>query len=314
MRRVAVLIAASPTDAFYSQIAVLRLALVRLRWSRWQHSVHLYLGGPHDAAVLHKWRPHLADVQIHWTPAARFAMDGDWAQSDEVFVSPPTDADVLLAMDADTLPVGVLEPILERVSEAGVVAGVIAHYPPFPQQSGQTGGPAIREAWQCLANGVLDRPLDFSYHHTLMGSAIPAEERAAPFYLNFGVVFFPRDAFRRIAPRYLAIRPQLMKRMQFPDFSGQAALTLAIASKRTNTWALPMRYNFPNDPVAEQIYPAELEQAVIFHYLRTNAFDRHQIFVTPEQYEHFLALHLEGVNRRFQEAVKTIVGERYPFV
>ncbi len=74
-----------------------------------------------------------------------------------------------------------------------------------------------------------------------------------------------------------------------------------------------MRYNFPNDPIAEQMYPAELDRAVVFHYLRTDTFDRHQIFVTTEQYQRFLALHLQGVNRRFQEAVRTIIGERYPF-
>jgi hypothetical protein len=305
MRRVAVLVAASATTAFYSQVAVLRLALLRLRWSRWQPSVHVYVGGPLDSNALETWLPHLDGVEIHWTSAARFARDGDWAQSDEVFISAPPDADVLLAMDADTLPVDVLEPVLEQVQETGAVAGVIAHYPPFPAP--------ICEAWERLATGLLDEPLDFPYTHTLMGVDSDATQRAAPFYLNFGVVFFPRDAFRHIAPRYLAIRPRLMERMQSPDFSGQVALTLAIASERARTWVLPMRYNFPNDPVAEQMYPTELERAVVFHYLRTDAFDRHQIFATAEQYKRFLALELQGVNRRFQDAVRTVVGERYPF-
>jgi hypothetical protein len=313
MRQVAVLVAASPTRAFYSQVAALRLALHRLRWSRWQPSVHLYVGGSYDPAALEDWLPHLGGVQIHWTPAARFALDGDWAQSDDVFMSAPPDADVLLAMDADTLPVDVLEPVLDDVWESGAVAGVIAHYPPFPQAVGPGGDASLREAWRHLAKGLLDTPLDFSYCHTLIGSEVQHEQRVAPFYLNFGVVFFPRDAFHSIAPQYLAIRPQLMQRMSSPDFSGQAALTLAIASEKANTVALPMRYNFPNDPIAEQMYPAELDRAVVFHYLRTDTFDRHQIFVTTEQYERFLALHLQGVNRRFQEAVRTIIGERYPF-
>jgi hypothetical protein len=314
MRRVAILIAASPTSAFYSQVAALRLALLRLRWSRWQPSVHLSVGGSHDPAVLEEWRPYLGDVQIHWTPAARFALEGDWAQSDDVFISAPPDADVLLAMDADTLPVDALEPILEQVQESGAVAGVIAHYPPFPPAVDDTGAASIPEAWRRLANGLLDARLDFSYSHTLMGSEVQTAQRVAPFYLNFGVVFIPRDTFRHIAPRYLSIRPKLMERMPNPDFSGQAALTLAIAAERAKTCALPMRYNFPNDPIAEQMYPAELESAVVFHYLRTDKFDRRQIFVSAEQYGKFLALHLQGVDRRFQDAVRTIIGERYPFV
>jgi hypothetical protein len=292
MRRVAILVAASPTTAFYSQIAALRLAVLRLRWSRWEPSVHVYVGGPHGPSTLEEWLPHLDGVQIYWSSAARFARDGDWAQSDDVFMSPPAEADVLLAMDADTLPVDVLEPVLEQVHETGAIAGVIAHYPPFPQPLEATRPASIRERWRQLSQGLLDAPLDFSYSHMLMGTEIDTEQRAAPFYLNFGVVFFPRDAFRRIAPVYLTLRPQLMERMLFPDFSGQAALTLAIA---------------------QQMYPAELERAVVFHYLRTNTFDRHQIFATAREYEEFLALHLEGVDQRFQDAVRRIIGERYPF-
>jgi hypothetical protein len=104
-----------------------------------------------------------------------------------------------------------------------------------------------------------------------------------------------------------------MDRLSFSDFSGQVALTLAIAATRSKAWALPMRYNFPNDPIAEQMYPEELNAVTVFHYLRTSVFDRQQIFVSAEQYEKFLGRSLEGVNRRFQEAVRAIVGERYPF-
>jgi hypothetical protein len=314
MRRVAILVAASPTTAFYSQVAALRLAVQRLRWSRWEPSLHLYTGGPYDPAELEEWRPHLDGVELHWSSAARFALDGDWAQSDDVFASAPPHADVLMAMDADTFPVDALESVVEEVCEAGVIAGVVAHYPPFPQGQEATSAPSIRDAWRQLSQGLLDAPLDFSHSHTLMGAEIQPELRAAPFYLNFGVVFFRRDVFRRIGPLYLAIRPQLMKRMHFPDFSGQVALTLAISAERSKTLALPMRYNFPNDPIAERMYPTELEHAVVFHYLRTSAFDRHQIFATAKQYEKFLALYLEGVDRRFQDAVRTIIGERYPFV
>jgi hypothetical protein len=269
----------------------------------------VYVGGPHDPTTLEEWRPHLHGVEIHWTSAARFALAGDWAQSDDVFVSAP-DADVLLAMDADTLPIDTLEPVLERVCETGAIAGVIAHYPPFPQALRPASN---REEWRQLSQGLLDAPLDFSYSYTLMDAEVQAEQRATPFYLNFGVVFFPREAFRCIAPMYLAIRPRLMERMLYPDFSGQAALTLAIAAEGCKTWALPMRYNFPNDPIAEQMYPVELERAVVFHYLRTTTFDRHQIFASAQQYEKFLSFDLQGVNLRFQDAVRRIIGERYPF-
>ena len=40
-----------------------------------------------------------------------------------------------------------------------------------------------------------------------------------------------------------------------------------------------MRYNFPNDPIAERMYPDDLANVVVYHYLRTAAFNRHEIFV-----------------------------------
>ena len=310
MKHVAILVAASPTSAFYSQIAALKVALWRLPWSRWQPSLHVYLGGPRESGALQRWQAHLGGAELHWTTAEKYARDGDWAQSDDALADAPPNADVLLAMDADTFPVGDIEPVLEHVDRCGVVAGVIAHYPPFPNVDGRV---SVREEWRRLARGLLDAPLECSYAHTLSGSDVDASQRAAPFYLNFGVVFFPRDGFGAIASRYLAIRPGLMSRMANPDFSGQAALTLAIASARAKTWALPMRYNFPNDPIAERLYPAELQQAAIFHYLRTDFFDRHRIFVSQVEYANFQALPLAGVNGHFQQAVRTIIGDRYPF-
>ena len=327
MKHVAILVAASPTPAFFSQIAVLARALQQLRWHRWRYSLHVYVGGVHESDALDAWVPHLRDVHVRWSSISSFARDGDWAQSDDVFRNPPADADVFLALDADTLPVDAFESVLDRVLETNTVAGVIAHYPTvlpfsFNQATGAVsflppspGWPAtsVRDAWQRLALGIWNGPLEFLFSHTLMGADVPITLREAPFYLNFGVVFFPKPVFAKIAPTYVDMRHRLMDRLPLPDFSGQVALTLAIASSGANTWALPMRYNLPNDPVAERMYPQELEHVAIFHYLRTAVFDRHLIFLNQEHYQQFLSLQARGVNRRFQEAIRRIVGDVYPF-
>src|SRR5258706_1687270 len=98
MPRVAILVAASPTRAFFSQLAVLSLAIRKLRWSRWQPRLHVYLGGDHDLDAFGQWLPHLAEVHVSWASDARFAREGDWAQSDDVFRCAPRDADVLVTM------------------------------------------------------------------------------------------------------------------------------------------------------------------------------------------------------------------------
>jgi hypothetical protein len=326
MRKVAFLIAASPTDAFYSQIAALSAGLRALTWSHWEPSVHVFVGGDRRNDPVSGWLPYLQSVDISWTSEARFARDGDWAQSDDAFRFARRDVDALVALDADTFPVTGFESMLDRVHDTEAVAGVIAHYPPARDStldtasngfSGRTGDEPREEslggAWTHFSRGLTDVPLDFAYTHTLMGPERPQEDRRTPFYLNFGVVAFPREAFDLVAPRYLAFRQQVMGRMNGSDFSGQVALTLAIADARVRTWALPMRYNFPNDPVAEAMYPSELDNVAIVHYLRTAEFDRHRIFAEPDTYSAFLELPLSGANRRFREAVVATLGTRYPF-
>ncbi len=315
MRKVAFLIAASPTDAFYSQIAALSARMRSLNWTRWEPSVHVFVGGDRRGDCLPDWLPYLTNVDICWTSESRFARESDWAQSDDAIRFAPRDADILVALDADTFPITGFESMLDRVYDTAAVAGVIAHYPALREFSpeGGTHAESLRDAWTRLGRTVTDAPLDFAYAHTLMGPDQPPEQRLTPFYLNFGVVAFPRAAFDLVAPRYLTFRPQLMARMRDADFSGQVALTLAMADAQVRTWALPMRYNFPNDPVAEAMYPGELEQVAIVHYLRTTDLNRHRLFTTPEEYATFLGLQLSGANRVFREAVTETFGTRYPF-
>ena len=328
MPRVAILIAASPTRAFFSQLAAFSLALRKITWSRWEPRVQVYFGGECDSAAYADWLPHLREIDVSWVSDARFAREGDWAQSDDVFRFAPRDVDVLLAMDADTLPVASLETVLDRVLETGSVAGTLAHYPttlrhtfdvaasafslqlaasPFPDRS-------VRDSWERLAQGLLDVPVEFGFCHSLMGPGTADEHRVAPFYLNFGVVFFPSGSFDDVARQYLRMRPIVAERLDEPVFSGQVALTLAVTAARVRTWALPMRYNFPNDPVAERMYPEDLAQVAVFHYLRTGQFDRHTIFTSREAYHRFLGLQLTGVDLRFQESVRKTIGSDYPFI
>jgi hypothetical protein len=250
-----------------------------------------------------EWRPRLRDVDIVWSSEKRHEQEGDWAQCDEVMRLAPRDADVILTLDADIFPVASIEDLLDEVVETDSVAGVMAHYP-FP-------GAGSPEAWEEIASGLIDSPLEFAFRYTLTDQS--ERESRAPFYVNFGFVAFSRSAYERLVLPYLALRPIVVNRLQNPYFAAQVALTLAITATRVRTWALPMRYNFPNDPRAEQLYPSELERVVVFHYLRTDQFDRQKIFMTAESYSRFLSLPLEGVNETFRSAVVSRVGKDFPF-
>jgi hypothetical protein len=309
-RKVTFLIPASATPGFLSQIAALQLALRHLPWTRWQADIVACIGGRlglEPTFQLSRWLPHLADVTMAF-PRER-ATDGDYdGQIDELYRSAPVDADVLVRADADTLPVASLEPLLDFVLERSAIAGVTAHYP-FPAPPGVGN----REAWDAVAQGFLDEPLRFEHSYSLVAPVVSEEEEACPFYLNDGFVLFAREYFDRFAPLYLETRPHLTNRLVDPYYAGQVALALSAPRIPLPSIALPLRFNFPNDPVAAEQYPEELESAVVFHYLREDQLNRQQIFRWRETYSAFLGRTLTRANARFRDSVRTLFGEEYPF-
>lgn len=310
MPKVSFLIPASPTRGFFSQIAAFDTALRKLAWSDWEPSVLVCMGGEIDFHAFEEWQPYLRDVTIVFVPRSQWeSIPFYYAQIDGLFRWAPLDADIFARMDADTLPVGDLEDLLDHVSDTSSIAGVMAHFG-FPVQPGM---PASRETWQRVAEGLISAPLDFRYSYSLTGTNVPEENRAAPFYLNDGAAFFPKSLFREFATRYLELRPKLMERLTYPYFSGQIALSLAITEMRARTCALPMRYNFPNDERATKKFPEELENVKIFHYMRTEQFDRQRIFTNAASYEGFLSAPLTGADKIFQQNIRRLIGPEFPF-
>jgi len=306
MPKLSIVVPGSATAAFYSQIAATCIALRKLSWKRWEPSVHAFFGGNGKDTVFHEWASHLADVDIVRVAARREAALGNWAQVDDAIRLAPRDADVVMSMDADTLPVASFEDMLDEVHGAGAIAGVMAHYP-FPM----TGSPW--DYWRRLAAGLISQPIDFRHSLSLVGPDEPEERRIWPFYLNGGAVALARRAFDRFAPTYLGLRPKVELAMEASDYSAQVAMTLAVAEEQIPVIELPVRYNFPNDAVAAAAYPSELESVVIFHYLRHQLYDRHTLFASADAYTSFLSLPLTGVDLAFQQAVRATFGSSYPF-
>jgi hypothetical protein len=304
MRSVEILIPASPVPAFFSQIAAFSWALQRLRWSRWRPRLRVAMGGDVDTAALERWLPFLSDVEIVLLRRSQSLREGIWAQYDSLYQMASSDADVVLRMDADTLPIGDFEDVLDRVVETGCVAGVIEHHP-FSKPVGL----ARSEDWQRLAAEFIGRPIDLAFRYTLL----PNPEWPAPFYLNDGAVFCSEKIFPELSRAYLRLRPQLMHRLGQSYFASQVGFALAVAEVGAPSWALPIRYNFPNDQRAVSLHEDELARVTIFHYLRTEKYDRHKIFRSAAEYDSFINLPLTGVDAVFQQMVREIFGSDYPF-
>jgi hypothetical protein len=309
MPKVCFLIPASPTHGFFSQIAAFQASLGKLNFSRWKASIFVCLGGEPNPEAEEAWRTQLRDVMLRPIPNSQSEQNPYfYAQIDGLFRWAPDDADVYARMDADTLPVGELEDLLDHVVATSSIAGVMAHFT-FPLWRGVTS----RAAWLELAQGLISAPLDFRYSYSLTDASAHEDNRIAPFYLNDGAVFFPRSLFAQYAQRYLDLRPKLMERLPYPYFSGQIALSLAVAELQARTCALPMRYNFPNDERAAKKFPEELENVKIFHYMRTDQFDRQVIFTDASKYQEFLSAPLNGTNKIFRDHVRRLFGPELPF-
>jgi Glycosyltransferase 61 len=308
MPTASIVLSASPTPAFYSQIAVVAAALKKLRWSRWQPRMHVCLGGEWGSDALNHWLPYLDEATLTRVPGPDFAHQGILAQCDAAFEYALNEADVVVMLDADTLPVDDFESVLDRVAETGCVAGVMEHTRFY-----RWPGIGQRETWRRAADGLIAAPLEFAHGYSLPIGEMPDEERLAPFYPNFGAVFIAQSIFPRLSATYLSLRQKVMRRLRHSFFSGEVAFALAIAETGVPTWELPIRYNFPNDRLAESLYPDDLSRVSIFHYMRTNNYDRHRIFTDAQAFYNFLDLPLEGVDAVFREKVIATLGSEYPF-
>ncbi len=311
MPKVAFLVPASSDARFYSEIAAINLAMKALPWRRWEPALCVTMGSRMPSAneedSFDRWRAYVREVDFTYVAEARWERMGNWDQVDSTLRLAPRDADVYVTLDADTLPVSGLENVLDEAHATQSIAGVMAHYPP-PQFNSSVQG------WWDLAEKLKAKPLDCSFNYSLVGADEPEERRKTPIYFNGGVVFYAKKCFERIVGPYLALRAKLYEHLGvWTEFSGQIAMPFAVAESDLPAYTLPMRYNYPNDDAAIPLHPGELENTVIFHYLRDEAFDRHKIFTSATEYDAFLGMSLTGTNLAFQNAVRRSLGPTYPF-
>lgn len=303
------LLCGSPNDAFYSQTAMFRMALDSLGGIYRQARLSLCIGDETFQAVPARWREPLRNVDVLWAPREMFRDIGNGG--DFRYEVLDAGCDLSLLCDADTLLLAPIEPErLRQMVEQPAIRGVIAHLPPpFTDAAGRdlrSLGP--ERFWQMLADQVLDgQTLALDHLHTLSTRPI-----ACPFYINYGVLIGSFEPLRALYEQLRIVQPRIRQVLD-NRFFAQLGLTLGCRAAGLATQALPMRYNFPNDPVADAMYPGELEQVRFMHYLRTKVFDRHQIFATAQAFDAFMRLELDGSNRVFQDHVRRITGGVYPF-
>lgn len=301
------LIAGSPNDAFYSQVAMFRLALDALGDLYHRARIVLCLvskEGP--SPTPERWQPWLNRVEIQWADQEHAAR---LTHGQELFALTDASADISIICDADTMFLRPLpEDFLAEMVASPAICAVIAHYPTPTHNFDDFPGPASTpEMWQRMGEALgCPIPLTVPYLLARDGALGPS------FYVNHAFVAAPPDLIRQLGVLQTAVRPAL-ESVLTNQYDDQIAVALAVETGKLPHRRLPLRYNFPNDQDADELYPEEMQQVIMMHYLRRNAFERHAIFASAAAFDEFLALPLTGSNAVFQEAVRTLTQGKYPF-
>ncbi|MEO7841488.1 MAG: glycoside hydrolase family 99-like domain-containing protein [Anaerolineales bacterium] len=302
-------ITASPNDSFYSKIAMFRLALDALGGVYKKAHIILAIGDKEFSPLPERWKPFLGkNVKLNWADPQLYTKYANAAQGNARWKYNYDGYDIVILCDADTILVKPIDEALARIQQSPVVMGVIAQYP-FTWKTHDDNN----QAWMSLAKQFLGKPIDLKYKYAL----IPDDDPSAncPFYINYGFVILTPKIIKTVANTFLDLRSKIisLKEIKYPIFSGQIALALSLLALDIPTYELGLQYNFPNDPLADQLHPKELKDVRLIHYLRTDKFDRHAVFTTEEAFNGFLSLKLEGSNKLFQDHVRKLTDGKYPF-
>ena len=283
-------------------------SLRRLGHRLGDHKLVVCVGGDEEQRDLYQDFPWSRNYPLTWlwVDRERFRKDSFWETSHELFRQRAS-AHFVMYADADVIFVCDFSELLEDLERSPAIAGVIAHAPPFSRDLGE-------EMWEKLFNDYGVTVASSKYEHTGWGFMVKApQHRYTPPYFNFGMVLAPAEMAERIGAE-LVTADNFVTRHLTTFFRFQIALTLIIAKNQLPTRALPLRYNFPNDPRFDQKYPDDLGDLRILHYLRREIVDRERDFM---DLAHVFALiqrrDLQGSNeilrRRLEELYPTIREE-----
>ena len=294
----------SPTSHFFRRIHFMAASLRRLGGIVGDHQIVVFVGADEEARDLNEALPWSCNYPIIWRWADRegFRRDSYWETSREVFRH-PTRARFIMCVDADVIFVRDFSEVLTDLEQKPAVAGVIAHATPFRNC-------VPLQMWQRLADAYGVSLPEASYEHTGWGfMATHPNYRYTPAYFNFGMVVAPSEVMAKVSADIAAADEVVTKNLD-TFFRFQIALTLTIQKHQLPVCALPLRYNFPNDPKFEKKYPDELRDIRILHYLRCEIVHRETDFETLARVDALVRRSdLSGSNEVLRECIEKLLPQ-----
>jgi len=292
------LICGTPNDAFCSQIAFFRLCLDKLGETYKNARLVAAFGDHSEEKIPKKWLPYFKNIQVEWSYNKLSTNICHSAQHYHRFELIRPDADMAVLVDADTMLFRPFPELIQQCLDKPALFGVIAHQ-----------RVPIEKDWHEISKKVLGRSIQINHSYTLKPRK---PEHESPFYINYGFLAGPPHLLQQAYKQDILLVDKTCEQVG-PFFCAQVSLAFAIDELKLPHKALPMRYNYPNDKIADSIHAKETNKIILFHYLRTNRYDRHKIFSSQVEFENFIHLNLEGSDRLFQQHVASITNGKYPF-
>lgn len=297
-------ICGSANDGFFSQIAFFRQCLDHLGGHYREARLVAVFGDYEQEGLPEKWKPYFERIDCIWAHPPGTPNPNYLLQHERRFSEFRKDCDFVFLCDADVAILKPMDDLLSSLKKDPALIGVIAHYH-FPRPGREERLPDID--WPELSSKLLGRDLPRPYSYTLYDNPI-----AAPFYINYGVFGGPPDMMERFWNRDQQLQPKIAELVD-SYWAPQISVPFSVFAEEIPTRALPMRYNFPNDPRADQLYPGEVSEIIFLHYLRMNRFRRDKVFCDPDHFKQFVTAELAGSNRVFQKHVSKITDGIFPF-
>lgn len=312
----------SPTPSFFRRIHFLAASLRDLGGALADHEIVVSVGGGQPENY-YRTQPWSNRYPLIWRPVdpEAYARLG-YRATNRDRAAHLARGTFVMVVDADVIFLNDFSPLIDDLRADPAIVGVMAHTSPFINPPDLTPDFAHRAAvaatdedlWQMLAqhHGAPLPALDQVYSGWGATAKDPAH-RLAPAYFNGGMVLGPAAMMEAMFAGYAAAE-SAVDAVMTSYFRPQIARTLSCLKAGLPCRSLPLRYNFPNDPLFERLAPAEAEAASILHYLRTAVVHRDDDFRDRESVERLVARRdLSGSNERLRQRIaelsETVLSE-----
>jgi hypothetical protein len=280
----------SPTPGFYSQVRLYNYALRRLGAPYSDARLVVVVGDNCDIDAVRRQNPWSDNFNVEWAgvPHDIFSRFGIFGTGTWRLNVNNEDADFSLLVDADTVLLNNIDPLLDDFSsDRPVIYGHMAHFPP-PFDSGLPIANSP-DFWPGLFErmGVPLPQALFRYSMDAQGT-LPL----APAYFNFGFVGVNKSARSILADEMWSCIAELTKIAPTP-MRGQIALTMIAYKHGFDIKLMPAHYNAANDIGHLSCNNVAAQDIRVLHYLREDEFVR-STFLLDENVDAFLSKSLKN--------------------